>query len=412
MKITSILKLGLAWITLPVGCLLGALYAGVVGQDGSGIPLSEQVFTYLTIAIVYPVMCLGACILGSRLRQSRLLSGGARVRRSKIAVFAQLVLPLAVVTSAAYLIPVTVMAGLATGSYWPHPIVAGVALAHAVAYVSLAVALGLRVRPLIAAPLSVLVPFVFLGFPQGYEPRWLRHLTQLPASCCQVYTQPDPHVLTAIVLVATGITLGAVALFLPTPGPSAPRLLLTVAAVTSAAVAVTTVRDQPYQALSARAGHPRCETVGQSELCVWPEHEQFRAEAAQTIQRVTDIGRRTGAQVPSRFTETMPDDVTWPEASIDLTPTGDRISWIVDGLDPATTCRQRRPKNGSDHSETGNPASDALRFWWARELGSERLPRIDFQAKTLVAAVDRHAGLGVDDLVRRSAAVSCGPAAT
>lgn len=411
MRVTSVLRLGLAWVTLPVGLVLGALYVPALGHDGSGLPLSEQVAGYYTIALVYPVVCLGACLLGSRLRQSRLLSGAAVVRRPPVLVFAALVLPLAAVAVTVFIVPVTVYAGAATSRYVPHPTVLGVATAHAIAYVSLAVALGLRVRPLVAAPLSVLVPFVFLGFPQGYEPRWLRHLTQIPFTCCQVYSVPDPRVIAAIVLVAAGVTCTASAIFLSGSSVSAARLLTVGVAVAALLTAVSLVRDQPYHALTARPGEPRCEPAGRTQLCVWPEHERFRAAAGDRLLRISDISERTGAPIPTRFTETIPDSTTWPEASIDLGPGADTDASIIGSLDPATTCRQRRPENGSDHSEEANPASEAIQFWWARKLGVQKMPKIGEEARDLVTAVDRRPGAGIDDLVRRSAEVSCGPGA-
>lgn len=408
MRIAAIYRLGLTWVTLPVSLLVGLLYVGTFTPSGTGVPLAEQATAFLTGAIVLPIICLGAAMSASRLRQARLLDGSATVRRSWLHVFAALVLPPAVAGVVAFLAPVMWFTQAQTGSLLPHPIMVAAAAAHAAAYVSLAVALGTRLRPLVAVPLAVLLPFVFIGFPQGFEPRWLRHLTQIPSSCCEVYNVLDPQALTGLFLVAAALTVAAYAIFRPGQRALPVRAIGLAGAAALLVIAVTTVDSLPYQALVARPGAPRCEPVGRTALCVWPEHEHLRANATPLLTEVSDISARTGVSIPTEFTETIPDDVTWPRATIDIGPGKNITAWVRDGLDPATTCRLRRPANGSDRSEPPNPASSALRYWWARELGEEKLPELPREVQDLLGEADTRGAAGVNGLVTQSRDVACG----
>lgn len=408
MSTKAALGIGLTWFLLPAGVVVGYVFLGTVTATGTELQLAEQVNALVAAALVLPIAGLCAAVLGSRLRQSRILSGAATVRRTWLRVFAAVVLPLWLVAIMALLLPVLAFTSPETHTWLPHPIVLSTVAMQALACTALGVGLGKRLQPLVAVPAAALLPFVLIGFPPAMQPVWLRFLTSLPSFCCQVYDRPDPRAIAGLVMFSFALSSLGFALFVPGDRARISQVVAITVFVACAAGAIICVRPLPTQAVVARSGSPQCQPVGQTSLCLWPEHERYRAEATPLLKRVDAVGKRTGVLIPTAFSEVMPDDVSWPQVTVDLSPGLDRRAWVFDALDPAMTCRLRRPPEGGDRGEARNDASDALRYWWARELGRTELPRLTREAADLLERADRGGAEEVNALMRRSAQIACG----
>lgn len=166
----------------------------------------------------------------------------------------------------------------------------------------LAFAGGLFVRSRLAVPLAILIPYFVIGFAPAVDWSWYRHLFTA-TGCCSYTMQLDPRVVIATWV--TYVVCGLMGLVLVIQrGRSAVVAPVTwgAAGVGATAIAAVTVLvwDVGYSAVVPRQGAQICENHesangGSYSICLWPENNAARGEAAAMIDRTYSyIGAEQG----------------------------------------------------------------------------------------------------------------------
>lgn len=155
---------------------------------------------------------------------------------------------------------------------WAYPALSVVAI---LAWTGFGAAAGLLAGRLIALPVAVLVPYLVMSLPAGWEPVWIRHLNGDLFDCCSTSTVLDPRAVTASLAVLGAVFFVSICMaylhLAPAQNP-AHRTALALAVAVLAVVAATgfasdarelgalPTRERPADALQCTAG-----------VCLWPE---------------------------------------------------------------------------------------------------------------------------------------------
>lgn len=306
MSLRLLLKLsGVGWF-LPL--LLGAVALTwfTTSPAEPGYPLAAQVRASEAMMLAYPVLALGACVTSRRLHRSGILDRPMARPRAVVSGAGPGVLGGLTLATAAGL---QLVAAGSLGS-----LSAGL-LAVAASWVLFATVLGAvlgRLGPLRAtAPLSVLIPYLLIGFPPALDPSWGRHLFGLTSGCCRIDQVLDPRMVGGTVACLTGLTLLALTLVWASKGRIWPGLAIGLSALGLLGWSTSMVDGLSYQATQPRQGQPSCTQVGPTQVCVWPEHEETLTNALPTARAVIDAAEDSGLALPTRFVETST-PTTWP----------------------------------------------------------------------------------------------------
>jgi hypothetical protein len=156
-----------------------------------------------------------------------------------------------------------------------------VSIASVLAWSAFGAALSLLFRPWLSVPAALVVPFLVLSLPQGWEPLWLRHVNGYLSDCCGTSDVLDPRAVHASLSFLGAVTLlsSCVIAIRLARGPSQVRRTLVgaggavVLAALVAAIGIAPVRHMgPIPTLVRSADALRCA----DSVCLWPEDEAAR----------------------------------------------------------------------------------------------------------------------------------------
>lgn len=164
----------------------------------------------------------------------------------------------------------------AGGIAWPDGEFVALLSLGIVSWTFFGAALGLWLPPLIAVVGALLLPFLFLVMPFGWQPLWLRHLTGVPLDCCSTSDVFDVRVFMGSFLVLVSLFLLTIAAIAVRLGPyRAPFLAPVVVCLVASICLVAAVRSVdvlgPLPVSSRDASELHCE----NEVCLWPEDQEF-----------------------------------------------------------------------------------------------------------------------------------------
>lgn len=180
----------------------------------------------------------------------------------------------------------------------------GTGAAVVVGHTALGYAVGTLVAPVIAVPGVFVALYLWMVFPQAWEPLWLRHLTGFKvANCCLLWEELDAGALIAPAVVSAAIMIGAALAVLDARwlGVRLAAALLVVAVGSLAAASfVSDLGPDPVR--------PRTETAlvcaeGDVEVCVWPESQERIEEVGALVKKIQEALEPWGVRVPDRVTE-------------------------------------------------------------------------------------------------------------
>ncbi len=164
-------------------------------------------------------------------------------------------------------------------------------------------AFGLVLPPLLALPVALLAPYLFLALPVGWaNPIWLRHAMGYMTGCCDSGSVPDPRAThaTLAVFAALGLVSLCVAGVRLSPvrqEPWRPAVAAGIAAVSvlGALVVAAGVRGLGHDAVRARpSGQERCA----DDVCMWPEDLPAHAINVAAWKRVRQAWTGLGLPTP------------------------------------------------------------------------------------------------------------------
>lgn len=170
-----------------------------------------------------------------------------------------------------------------------------------VAQMSVGAGLAFWVPRLVAAPFVLIGGYLWLVMPLAIEPLWLRNLTGLWSSCCDISDEIAPRALAATLSVHLGVIAFGLALILARKV----WIGLVVGAVclaVSGGVGVALVKDLGPDPVRARTSPLVCST-DQVTICVWPEHETSLGTIAGTTRTAVASWRASGIPAPATWTE-------------------------------------------------------------------------------------------------------------
>lgn len=138
-------------------------------------------------------------------------------------------------------------------------------------------AIGLVAGRLIAVPLGLLVPYLAVTLPAGWEPLWMRHLTGNLFDCCSTSQVLDQRaavasaaVLAAMAVVSLCLACVRLAPARATPAQIARPGVTAVIAVAAAAMLVAPATELGAQPVRER---PPADLVCRTAICLWPEDQ-------------------------------------------------------------------------------------------------------------------------------------------
>lgn len=161
-------------------------------------------------------------------------------------------------------------------------------------------ALGLVLRPVLALPVAVMLPFLFLNLPHSFQIAWPRHLTGSFIDCCvPAFTLDSRPVAASTVFLLTVSLSSGVAVWARTrsPGRTSEQLIVIVLALVgivglvSVSLAISLVRDLDYSPAIPRTVQ---EQVCVDGLCLWPEDERFRQTNTEAWAQVSSAWEALG----------------------------------------------------------------------------------------------------------------------
>ena len=279
-----------------------------------GYALAAQVRASEAMMLAYPVLTLGACVSAHRLHSSGILNRPIGRPRVFAGSMGPIVLGgVALIIAAALQL---VAAGGLRHFSWG---LFGVAAAWVFFSTILGAVVG-RLGPLRGtAPVSVVVPYVLVGFPPAFTPPWLRHLFGLTSGCCRIDQVLDPRMVVGAVAFMLGLTLLVLAAGWGSAGHGRPALASSLAALVLGGTAVATVDGLEYESTRPRPGDPACRDLATTQVCVWPEHEAALQEGLPTMEAVIAAAKDAGLILPIGFVETS-GPTSWPLVPLKVRP--------------------------------------------------------------------------------------------
>lgn len=151
-----------------------------------------------------------------------------------------------------------------------------VSAAGVLAWTPFGAALALALRPLLALPLALLLPFLVMSLPQGWSPLWIRHVNGYLSDCCstsQVLDQRAVHASLGFLLAVLVCSTAAMAVRLAKDDGHARHTLPAATTASVLALAGAAALIAPVTALGAvpTRQRPIAALQCQDELCLWTE---------------------------------------------------------------------------------------------------------------------------------------------
>lgn len=412
MRFPAVWRLSSVWVILPLALLAAQLFTGSVFPADEGYPLADQVRALGSIALVYPLICVGAAIAAARVRHSKVLANRMHTRSRAIVGANLAAMPCAM----GFLVMTLTMAMYSlthSGSViiaWPLLICVLVSVA---AYALLGAALGLRLSGLLAIPLAVLVPYIMIAIPPALDVPWLRHLTSVNTSCCYIDQTLSMRAVSSFVLFHIALGVLSVALIAHSPRMSQPGRHPHFGYVVAAVLGVVTVwvaHPLPYGPADERSGSPTCEQTAGFDICLWPEHATTRTAIAPALKKTRAIASATGVDLPTRRVERPQQTSSWPVATVDL-PSSDptKVNESIAGaLFPSSSACASSDSDAAAVSDPGGVVSSPMvaRMWWLWRLtGDPQDPGTDETATATLHELqhlpDRAQGARMNALARQ-----------
>ncbi|TQJ14472.1 hypothetical protein FB459_1936 [Yimella lutea] len=239
-------------------------------------------------------------------------------------------------------------------------------------YALLGFAVGTWLRLMVAAPIALLIPYLVMAFPPAMEPVWLRHLVVVSSNCCTTAETLSLRAVGGFLVLTCTVAFGAFLVSAHRYGGGL-RLVHGVPAVgVGVALALVLAAGLAAVATDARRQGLRCQDASGTQLCLWPEHEQVRSEAAAILARVGADARRTGARYPRRVTESG--RARPMEGVVSLEPgatASERTGELLGALTPRPSeeCLQRVRLTKRVDRELYWSVTVVVAGWWAHRLG-------------------------------------------
>lgn len=368
-----------SWWLAPAMTVLGFYYVTSLYPDTYTQPIAGAVSATEASGLTFALAGAAAALVGARLRSAGFLLSPSP--RPQFQVLAEAVLP--VFVTASLVTAATIIWGQVREQAlgWPGFGVLGVYAAILWAVLCWGLALGTWFRGWIAAPAILVATFLVLGFPPAMYPLWLRHMFGI-SSCCNIDQTVDTRVVWASICVALGSALAALLVARSSPAVTMRPRRLPGALMVAAAVQVTAllggailVSDMASEPTIARPGQPECRPAsGVISLCVWPEHEQARAEYAPVLAAVERVERRVGLAPTKVFTEKGIRDsvstasmVARPGLALEL-----RVDAMISSLASGGSCLDSQGNQLTPGPATWEiPAQATLERWWFTQLSAE-----------------------------------------
>jgi hypothetical protein len=180
-----------------------------------------------------------------------------------------------------------------------------VAIAELLAWAVVGFALGVRLPLAAAAPLALLLPYLWLGFVPAINPVWLRHITGMFRDCCSTAEDLSPNAVIASLIVSAGF---AIAAWIVAVAPKQRlRNQVLIAAATTASVivaAIFLVSGLTFAPVVARdSSLLACRKLDYAELCVWPEHQDRINELSAVTSEAINGWRAAALPTPEVVSE-------------------------------------------------------------------------------------------------------------
>jgi hypothetical protein len=180
---------------------------------------------------------------------------------------------------------------------WQFPLLS---LLGIVTWTSLGAAVALVAGRLVAMSVALLLPFLVLALPAGWEPLWVRHVNGMLIDCCSTSQIVDPRALTASVgflggLLVLSVCVARVRLAPPQHTP----WLAGVVALLTLAGAVVLVSGAREMTASPAIPRSQADLHCQEEICLWPEDREALAVNRSAWQRVRQAWIGLGLPEPT-----------------------------------------------------------------------------------------------------------------
>lgn len=270
---------------VPCTLLVGLLYLGSQLSEMRYL-LAITTRTNFAFSVTWPVFAgLGAL----EMRPLRLFWGAWQLRRSRAVVVLDRLAPVmagAVLTGAVLHGIASFHVGAASPDpFLPNPMLVGLALWGALAWVFAGAALGLVFPTPAAVPAALLLPFLFVTVPFAWEPVWLRHVTSNLSDCCSTSQVLDMRAAGASALMSGAVLLAGVlliALRLGRAGRVPLLVALRVLAACSVVVGLVVASLEIVRGMGPLPVQPRSaeELRCDGPVCLWPQDYQPEVMAA------------------------------------------------------------------------------------------------------------------------------------
>ena len=409
------------WALVPVTLLASQLFVTSTTDSGVAYPLADEIRALGSIALVEPLAALAGCLAGARLRRSQLLMS-VPVYRSRVWVWLGLLSPVALTTTGVLVVNMIAAAHVTSAPWHVDGRLVVVAFLVSTAYSSIGLGLGLVARPIVAAPVAVLVPYLLIGFPPAMEPYWLRHLTSVSTNCCQIYEDLSIRALLSLGLAMAAVTAAGFAMFVRAKSAARGNRSPVAAGVSAAALGLTAAMvASPLgaRAVAARPGGPTCSGVRPVALCLWPEHEPSRADASRLLSRVVAVARMKHVRLPATLTELPGPGIRWPASPVDLSPAWGQdvlARSVTTSLFPSTECTSSTVSEDAPAASGQSPSATApyvVAMWWQVQLGidparQEMDPLVQQDYSALMTASEHDQVRWVNGAIDRAASMCAG----
>lgn len=389
-RVNTLMKLSGAHWVLPLQFLTAWIYLSGTFSIAEGYAPSDQAVATESLILGIPFVALAGAVLANKLERSTFLD-----RPTKRPAVLTVGLPLLTI-----IIPSSALA-LSTQLYSvinaDAPIFTAGFAVIAVAWIVVATLFGWLVGaklPLkLAAPISVLVPYVVLGFPPAFDPPWFQHMMGMSTGCCDVYEDLSWRPVAATTSTTAGIAL---ALWVTVSKRGSRPLLASVIAgvlvpIFLIGAAVTIARPLSYDATAPRnASELTCRDIG-TEVCYWPEHAAEIENAEIELRALVLSAQKHGLHVPDQLLEIPPTQAAWPDAPISFLE-GDSpsvIQWKVASAFmplPTPECQEKMARTDVGDSMATYALGAEVMMLWLTESVQNPAPNDQVSSGALEAA--------------------------
>lgn len=370
------------------------LYVLSVGGSIDGYATAAAAKSVSAIFLIAPTVGAWAAWRGGIVRRGRVRELGPS--RSLVRVAARELTP--VVLGGLAVLASAVVWGLAHADRLagtPDLRVVGMGAAVVVGHAALGYAVGMHVTPVIAVPSVFVGVYLWMVFPQAWEPLWLRHLTGFKVgNCCLRWEELDPGALAAPAVVSAALLLAAVIAVAGGGGLGIKLVAAVVVVAVGGFVGASFVSHLGPDPVRPRAMEALvCEDREEFEVCVWPQSKDRIDEVVEQAGAIRQALEPWGVRVPRRLTEASSPprtNSTWTFRMGSLVSTEMLHLMLLDSLVPNP---QGCPAEGPTPDEAEG-AHATLVAWLGTKTGVPRAPMTRvFPSASLVE---------VDSVVRRS----------